>query len=100
MPRTFPVFLDPREERLLSPTLLVRLSAPLTSVPFLALAARRAKVNRRATEIFGYGGEVTYYDKPITDDMLDSYEYQEILASFDETAKEKKPRENIRSWRA
>jgi hypothetical protein len=63
------------------------------------VAARRAKVNKRATEIFGYGSGVTYGNKPITDEMLDRYEYAEILAWLDEAAKEKKPREKIRSWR-
>jgi hypothetical protein len=63
------------------------------------LAARRAKVNKRAIEAFGYGGEIAYGDKPVTDEMLDGHEYEDILALLDEAAKKKKPREKIRSWR-
>jgi hypothetical protein len=63
------------------------------------VAARRAKVNQRGTEILGYGAQLTYRDKLLTDQMLDGHEYEDILASLEEAAKEKKPREKIRTWR-
>jgi hypothetical protein len=45
--------------------------------------ARRAAVNKRYFQIFGLGSEVSFRDEPITDEMLDGYRYEELLAWLD-----------------
>jgi hypothetical protein len=62
------------------------------------LAIRKATINKRATEIFGYGTALTIEGEPMTDKMIEE-DYEDILAWLEEQAKEHKPKERIRAWR-
>jgi hypothetical protein len=63
-----------------------------------ALNIRKAKMNKRITEVFGHGVGLTIEDRPVTDDMIEGYQYEEIMAWLDAEAN-KKPKNNIRVWR-
>jgi hypothetical protein len=62
------------------------------------VVARRALLQRRFTEIFGMGAELEINDRPLTDKMIESYKYEEILIWLDEQGKEN-PKDGIRTWR-
>jgi hypothetical protein len=43
-------------------------------------AARRALITKRYFALFGMGGEVSFVDRPVTDEMLEDYEYEKLIA--------------------
>jgi hypothetical protein len=62
------------------------------------IAIRRAAINKRAAEIFGCGTTLTIEGELITDRKIEE-DYWDILAWLDEQAKERAPKDKIRTWR-
>ena len=66
-----------------------------------ALNLRKARLNKRITEVQGYGKSLEINGRTITDDMIEGYEFNEIMSWLDgETNRQKKPKDGIKSWRA
>jgi hypothetical protein len=66
-----------------------------------ALGSRKAKLNKRLTEVMGYGVGLEINGRSITDAMIEGYQYDEIMRWLDGEAKRQKPpKDKIRSWRA
>jgi hypothetical protein len=64
--------------------------------------ARKLKLDARVREVLGCGlGGVIFENKPVSDAMIDGYQYDEILSwlNYEERRKDK-PKGNIRAWRA
>jgi hypothetical protein len=64
------------------------------------LAMRRSFVNKRISVVLGYGATLDVRGQPMTDRMLEGYQYREILDYLDQEARPKKKRDDIRSWHA
>lgn len=77
-----------------------RLIGRVSSVFRKALNVRKAKLNRRITEVFGVGKPLEIRGRSITDDMIEGYEYSEIMSWLDAEANRQKPKDRIRAWRA
>lgn len=64
------------------------------------LKLRKSKLNKRLTEIFGYGDDcLRIGGRAITDDMIQGYQYEEIMTWLDGEERKTRPNDNIRSWR-
>ena len=63
------------------------------------LNSRKAKLNRRFTEVFGYGQAFELHGRPITDEMIEDYHYEDILDFLEEEEKQTKKKERVRGWR-
>lgn len=64
-----------------------------------SLNKRRAYLNKRFTEVFGYGEELEINGRPITDEMIEGYQYDDLLRFLAEEDRKQKPKDNIRAWR-
>lgn len=66
-----------------------------------ALNLRKARLNKRISEVQGYGKSLEINGRAITDDMVEGYEFNEIMSWLDgEANRQRKPKDGIRSWRA
>lgn len=61
--------------------------------------AKKSKLNKRISEIFGYGTGLMYEGHAITDAMIEGYEYDDIMSWLEEEEKKPAPCHRIRSWR-
>lgn len=64
-----------------------------------SVAKRRAHLNKRFSEVFGYGAKLELDGRPISDDMVEGFQYDYILQHLD-AEQNKKPKDSIRAWRA
>jgi hypothetical protein len=64
-----------------------------------ALNLRRARLNKRITEVLGYSRELQIGDRTITDDMIEDHRFTEIMDWLDAEAARQKSRSKIRAWR-
>jgi hypothetical protein len=66
-----------------------------------ALNLRKARLNKRITEVQGYGKSLEINGRAITDDMIEGYQFNEIMSWLDgEKNRQRNPKDGIRSWRA
>jgi hypothetical protein len=65
-----------------------------------ALNVRKARLNKRIGEVLGIGERLEIDGRLITDDMIEGYEYAEIMRWLDAEANRQKPKDRIRAWRA
>ncbi|WP_159011375.1 hypothetical protein [Bradyrhizobium sp. S69] len=62
------------------------------------LNLRKARLNRRITEVFGYGERLEIDGVLITDDMIEGFQYKQIMRWLDAELIRKSPK--VRGWRA
>jgi hypothetical protein len=65
------------------------------------LRVRKSRLTKRMNEVLGYNdGGRSFDGRPVTDDMIQSFEYMQMLAWLDSEERTKeKPTGSIRSWR-
>jgi hypothetical protein len=64
-----------------------------------ALNLRKGRLNKRITEVLGYGRALQIEDRTITDDMIEDYRFTEIMDWLDAEAARQKSKGKIRAWR-